>query len=53
MAQVPLEDIKELLGHSSIKKTEIYAHHRSDDLHHQVRRLDGLLSAKKGQGQHR
>lgn len=46
---VPLEDIKELLGHSSIKETEIYAHHRPDDLHHQVRRLDGLLSGKKGQ----
>ncbi len=41
---VPLEDIKELLGHSSIKETEIYAHHRPDDLHHQVRKLDGLLS---------
>ncbi|MBR9978838.1 MAG: tyrosine-type recombinase/integrase [Bacteroidetes bacterium] len=46
---VPLEDIKVLLGHSSIKETEIYAHHRPDDLHHQVRRLDGLLSRKKGQ----
>lgn len=46
---VPLEDIKELLGHSSIKETEIYAHHRPDDLHHQVRRLDGLLDGKKGQ----
>jgi integrase/recombinase XerC len=46
---VPLEDIKELLGHSSIKETEIYAHHRPDDLHHQVRRLDGLLDRKKGQ----
>ncbi|MFA6234277.1 MAG: site-specific integrase [Bacteroidota bacterium] len=45
---VPLEDIKELLGHSSIKETEIYAHHRPDDLHHQVRKLDGLLSGKKG-----
>ena len=46
---VPLEDIKELLGHSSIKETEIYAHHRPDDLHHQVHKLDGLLSGKKGQ----
>jgi len=45
---VPLEDIKELLGHSSIKEREIYAHHRPDDLHHQVRRLGGLLSGKKG-----
>ena len=46
---VPLEDICVLLGHSSIKETEIYAHHRPDDLHHQVRRLDGLLEGKKGQ----
>lgn len=29
--------------------TGCYAHHRPDDLHHQVRKLDGLLSGKKGQ----
>jgi site-specific recombinase XerD len=38
-----LEDIKELLGHSSIKETEIYAHHKSDHLHNKVTHLDKII----------
>ncbi|MGE5681253.1 MAG: tyrosine-type recombinase/integrase [Bacillota bacterium] len=44
-----LEDIKELLGHSTITETEIYAHHRSDQLHDRVIHLDNIFSKKKGQ----
>jgi integrase len=33
---VSLENIKVLLGHSSIRETEIYAHHIPDHLHDQV-----------------
>ncbi len=40
---VRIEDIKELLGHSSIKETEMYAHHRPDFLHDKVSHLDKLL----------
>lgn len=39
-----LESIKELLGHSTIRETEIYAHNRSDHLHNDVRVLDDLMS---------
>ena len=40
---VPLESIKQILGHSSITQTEIYAHNESDHLHRDVRLLDGLF----------
>jgi site-specific recombinase XerD len=41
--EVRLEDIKELLGHSSITETEIYAHHTSDHLHDKVRVLSRIV----------
>ncbi|MCU7505185.1 MAG: site-specific integrase [Ignavibacteria bacterium] len=45
-----LEDIKKLLGHSSITETEIYAHHKPDQLHDKVTHLDNLIDLdKKGQ----
>jgi len=37
---VSLETIKELLGHSSVVETEIYAHNKTNHIHHQVRILD-------------
>lgn len=37
-----LESIKALLGHSTIRETEIYAHNKSDHLHEEVRVLDDL-----------
>ena len=40
---VPLESIKELLGHSSIVETEVYAHNKTNHRHHQVRLLDNLF----------
>ena len=40
---VPIQNIKELLGHSSIVQTEIYAHNKSDHLHSDVAQLDNLL----------
>ena len=39
-----LESIKELLGHSTIRETEVYAHNRGDHLHDDVRVLDALMS---------
>lgn len=42
-ADIPLETIKELLGHSSIVETEIYAHNKTNHRHHQVRILDQLF----------
>ena len=40
---VPIQNIKELLGHSSIVQTEIYAHNKSDHMHSDVGMLDNLL----------
>lgn len=40
---VPLETIKELLGHSSVVETEIYAHNKTDHRHHQIKILDKLF----------
>ena len=40
---VPLESIKQLHGHSSIKQTEMYAHNESDHLQEEVITLDGIL----------
>ena len=42
-SDVPLETIKELLGHSSVVETEIYAHNKTNHRHHQVRILDNLF----------
>ncbi|MEO8231493.1 MAG: tyrosine-type recombinase/integrase [Ignavibacteriota bacterium] len=42
-SDVPLESIKELLGHSSVVETEIYAHNKTNHRHHQVRILDDLF----------
>ena len=41
---VPIQNIKELLGHSSIKETERYAHNKADHLFSDVSRLDNLLN---------
>lgn len=40
---VSIQNIKELLGHSSIKETERYAHNKADHLFLDVSRLDNLL----------
>ncbi|MBU1680919.1 MAG: site-specific integrase [Bacteroidetes bacterium] len=40
---VPIQNIKELLGHWSVIETEIYAHNKSDHLHPDVSKLDSLL----------
>lgn len=40
---VPIQNIKELLGHWSVVETEIYAHNKSDHLHPDVAKLDNLL----------
>ncbi len=40
---VSIQVIKELLGHSSVTQTEIYAHNRTDLLHPEVSKLDNLL----------
>ncbi len=40
---VPIQNIKELLGHWSVIETEIYAHNKSDHLHPDVAKLDNLL----------
>ncbi len=42
---VPIQNIKELLGHWSVIETERYAHNNSDYLHHDIARLDNLLSS--------
>lgn len=42
-ADVPIETIKELLGHSSINETLIYAHNKTNHRHHQVKILDQLF----------
>ena len=41
--RVPLESIKQLLGHSSVTQTEMYAHNESDHLHDDVLALDALF----------
>lgn len=41
---VPIQNIKELLGHWSVIETEIYAHNKSDYLHPDVEKLDNLLT---------
>jgi integrase/recombinase XerD len=41
---VPIQNIKELLGHASIVQTEIYAHNKADHLHPDVSKLDNLLN---------
>lgn len=41
---VPIQNIKELLGHWSVVETEIYAHNKSDHLHPDVAKLDNLLN---------
>lgn len=43
-SDIPLETTKELLGHSSIVETEIYAHNKTTHRHHQVRILDQLFN---------
>lgn len=40
---VPIHSVKELLGHSSVVHTEIYAHHKSDLMHPEVATLNNLL----------
>ncbi len=45
--KVQIQDIKELLGHSSIIQTEIYAHHKPDDLFAEVSILDDLIQLEK------
>jgi site-specific recombinase XerD len=40
---VQLESIKELLGHSSITETEIYAHNAPDHLHSHVDKINNLI----------
>lgn len=40
---VRLEDIKALLGHSSIEETERYAHHTPEFLHDKVSKLDQIF----------
>ena len=42
--KVPLESIKQLLGHSSITQTEIYAHNESEGLLPDVLSLDTLFN---------
>ena len=42
-AYVPIETIKELLGHSSIVETENYVHNKTTHRHHQVNVLDQLF----------
>jgi site-specific recombinase XerD len=42
---VPIQNIKELLGHASIVQTEIYAHNKADHLHPDVSKLDNLLNS--------
>ncbi|MBX3008035.1 MAG: tyrosine-type recombinase/integrase [Melioribacteraceae bacterium] len=44
---VPLYSIKELLGHSSISTTEIYAHLNMDTLREAVKKLDGKGDARE------
>lgn len=41
---VPIQNIKELLGHWSVIETEIYAHNKSDHLHPDVSKLNNLLN---------
>jgi len=41
---IPIESIKELLGHWSVVQTEAYAHNNSDHLLPQASRLNKLLS---------
>jgi len=41
---VPIQNIKELLGHWSVIETERYAHNNSNHLHQDVAQLDNLLS---------
>jgi integrase len=38
----PIESIKELLGHSSITETEIYAHNRPDHMHYEIQKLPSI-----------
>lgn len=40
---VPLSELRDLLGHSSIVQTERYAHLAPGRLHHAVRILDGMM----------
>lgn len=40
---VSIQNIKELLGHSSVKETERYAHNKADHLFLDVSRLDNLI----------
>ncbi|MCE1187641.1 MAG: tyrosine-type recombinase/integrase [Ignavibacteria bacterium] len=42
---VSIQNIKELLGHSSVVQTEIYAHNKADHLHNDVSKLDNLLQS--------
>ncbi|MBI2417223.1 MAG: tyrosine-type recombinase/integrase [Ignavibacteriales bacterium] len=43
---VPIQNIKELLGHHSVVQTEIYAHNKADHLHFQVALINNLLLNK-------
>lgn len=41
---VSIQNIKELLGHSSVVQSEVYAHNKADHLHSDVSKLDNLLN---------
>lgn len=43
---VQIQNIKELLGHSTIVQTEIYAHNKSDHLHSDVKILDNIFETE-------
>ena len=43
-SDVPIEAIKELLGHANISETLIYAHNKTTHRHHQVQILDDLFN---------
>jgi hypothetical protein len=51
-ASVPLIQLKRLLGHRSVKTTEIYLHAQAEDLARTVRRVDftALAGNSKGDG---
>lgn len=44
--RVPIQSIKELLGHWSVTQTEIYAHNKSDHMHPEVAVLNSVLPSE-------
>lgn len=48
-AGVPLPEVRDLLGHSSVKMTERYAHLAPENVRAAVHRLDGLHEDRHGQ----